>query len=77
VRNRLEWDGDRVIDLHLWQIGPGHLACIIALVSDAPRPPSAYKARLTGIPGLRHITVEVEPCPGHHSHLRPVAYTTT
>ena len=41
VRNRLERDGDRVIDLHLWQIGPGHLACIVALVSDAshtPRP---------------------------------------
>jgi hypothetical protein len=27
-------------------------------VSDAPHPPSVYKARLTGIPGLSHITVE-------------------
>jgi cation diffusion facilitator family transporter len=70
VRDRLERDGDRVIDLHLWQIGPGHLACIVALVSDASHPPSVYKARLTGIPGLSHITVEVEPCLGHHPHLR-------
>ena len=73
VRNRLERDGDRVTDLHLWQIGPGHLACIVALVSDASHSPSAYKARLAGIPGLSHVTIEVEPCPGHHPHLRQVA----
>lgn len=73
VRERLEREGDRVMDLHLWQVGPGHLACIVALVSDAPRPPSAYKAQLAGVPGLSHVTVEVEPCPGKHPHLRVVA----
>ena len=73
VRDRLELDGDRVTDFHLWQIGPGHLACIVALVSDVAQPPSVYKARLTGIPGLSHVTVEVEPCPGHHPHLRRAA----
>ena len=35
VRDRLERDRDRVTDIHLWQVGPGHLACIVALVSDA------------------------------------------
>lgn len=73
VRGRLERDGDRVTDLHLWQIGPGHLACIVALVSDASHPPSVYKARLAGIRGLSHVTVEVEPCPGQHPHLRRAA----
>jgi cation diffusion facilitator family transporter len=73
VRDRIERDGDRVTDLHLWQIGPGHLACIVALVSDAAHPPSVYKARLADIAGLSHVTVEVEPCPGHHPHLRRVA----
>jgi cation diffusion facilitator family transporter len=66
VRERLEREGDRVTDLHLWQVGPGHLAAIVALVSDAPQPPSAYKARLTGLPGLSHVTVEVEPCLRRH-----------
>ena len=56
VRERLERDGDRVTDLHLWQIGPGHLACIVALVSDTAQPPSAYKSLLTDIPGLSHVT---------------------
>ena len=73
VRTRLERDGDRVTDLHLWQVGPGHLACIVVLVSDAPRPPSAYKAWLADMPGLSHVTVEVEPCPGEHPHPRAAA----
>lgn len=73
VRERLKREGDRVTDLHLWQVGPGHLACIVALASDAPRPPSAYKAQLVGVPGLSHVTVEVEPCPGKHPHPRVVA----
>lgn len=68
VRGRLERDGDRVTDLHLWQVGPGHLACIAAVVSDRPLAPSAYKARLADVPGLSHVTVEVEPCPADHPH---------
>jgi hypothetical protein len=70
VRERLERDGDRMTDLHLWQIGPGHLACVVALVSDTLRSASAYKARLTDISGLSHITVEVEVCP---ATIRPCA----
>jgi cation diffusion facilitator family transporter len=73
VRDRIERDGDRVTDFHLWQIGPGHLACIVALVSDAPHPPSVYKGRMAGIPALSHITVEVETCPGQHPHPRRAA----
>ncbi|MDP4003907.1 CDF family Co(II)/Ni(II) efflux transporter DmeF [Methylobacterium sp. NEAU K] len=65
IRARLEKDGDRVSDLHLWQVGPGHRAAVIALVSDAPQPPAHYKARLAGVRGLSHVTVEVQPCPGH------------
>lgn len=62
IRRRLESGGDRISDLHLWQIGPGHHAAVIALVSDDPKAPSVYKARLAGLAGLSHVTVEVEPC---------------
>jgi cation diffusion facilitator family transporter len=57
---------DRVSDLHLWRIGPGHSAAVVSLVSDRPEPPAIYKARLAGIHGLSHVTVEVQPCPGEH-----------
>ncbi|SEH67762.1 cation diffusion facilitator family transporter [Methylobacterium sp. 275MFSha3.1] len=65
IRERLEIGGDRVSDLHLWQLGPGHRAAVIALVSDDPQPPAHYKARLAGVRGLSHVTVEVQPCVGH------------
>jgi cation diffusion facilitator family transporter len=62
VRARLEAEGDKVTDLHLWQVGPGHHAAVISIVSDSPQPPTTYKERLTGIHGLSHVTVEVEGC---------------
>ncbi|HZN30805.1 MAG TPA: CDF family Co(II)/Ni(II) efflux transporter DmeF, partial [Xanthobacteraceae bacterium] len=62
VRQRLEVDGDRLADLHLWRLGPGHAALIVAVVSDHPQAPEAYKSRLRGIAGLSHVTVEVHRC---------------
>jgi len=62
IRDRLETKGDRVTDLHLWQVGPGHRAAVISVVSDKPLPPATYKRRLRGLKGLSHITVEVELC---------------
>src|SRR4051812_39502609 len=69
IRSRLETRGDRVTDLHLWQIGPGHRAAVISLVSEKPLPPATYKRRLGGLKGLSHVTIEVEPC----SHNTPAA----
>ncbi|HEY2246428.1 MAG TPA: CDF family Co(II)/Ni(II) efflux transporter DmeF [Bradyrhizobium sp.] len=62
IRARLETRGDRVTDLHLWQLGPGHRAAVVSLISDDPLPPSRYKRRLSGLHGLSHVTVEVERC---------------
>jgi cation diffusion facilitator family transporter len=63
IRDRLETKGDRVTDLHLWQVGPGHRAAVISVISDNPLPPATYKRRLGGLKGLCHLTVEVELCP--------------
>jgi cation diffusion facilitator family transporter len=65
IRKHLEVDGDRVCDLHLWRLGPGHVGLIAAVVSDHPQAPSAYKHRLDGIAGLSHVTIEVHRCPDH------------
>jgi cation diffusion facilitator family transporter len=62
IRRAIEIDDDRVCDLHVWRLGPGHHAAIVSVVSDRPQPPAAYKERLRGIAGLSHVTVEVEPC---------------
>jgi cation diffusion facilitator family transporter len=63
IRERLEVGGDLITDLHLWQVGPGHRAAVVSLISDHPLPPSAYKQRLAGLPNLCHVTVEIEACP--------------
>jgi cation diffusion facilitator family transporter len=63
IRNRMEVGDDRVTDLHLWQVGPGHCAVLVSLVSDKPKQPAVYKKRLAGLKGLSHVTVEVETCP--------------
>jgi cation diffusion facilitator family transporter len=63
IRARLEAGDDRVTDLHLWQVGPGHCAAVISLVSHEPALPAIYKARLRDLKGLSHVTVEVERCP--------------
>jgi cation diffusion facilitator family transporter len=67
VRSRLEGPGERVIDLHLWRLGPGHHAAICVIASQAPLPAEAYHARLAGLAGLSHVTVEVRGR-GHHGH---------
>ena len=61
IRQTLEHDGDRVSDLHLWRVGPGHMALILSVVSDRPQAPEHYKVMLTGLPEFSHVTVEVHP----------------
>jgi cation diffusion facilitator family transporter len=63
IRKRLEVNDDRVSDLHLWRVGPGHTAVIASVVTHDPQPPSAYKARLDDLPLVSHVTVEVHACP--------------
>jgi cation diffusion facilitator family transporter len=65
IRRRLEINGDKVADLHLWRLGPGHTALIASVVSDHPQAPNIYKARLEGVAGLSHVTVEVHACHDH------------
>lgn len=65
IRTRLEVGGDKVSDLHLWRLGPGHVGLIAAVVSDRPKAPAIYKRRLKGLAGLSHVTIEVHACESH------------
>ncbi len=59
IRHRLEAAGARVLDLHLWRLGPGHHAAIAVVAADAAQAAEAYRARLKDVPGLSHLTIEV------------------
>jgi cation diffusion facilitator family transporter len=61
IRSALETGGDRITDLHVWQLGPGRHGAIVALISARPQPPAAYRARLAHLDELAHVTVEIRP----------------
>ena len=63
MRAAIEADADnQVVDLHVWRVGPRHLAVIATVVTHRPRPPSHYKALLDRFAELAHVTVEVQSC---------------
>jgi cation diffusion facilitator family transporter len=60
IRAAIEADGDRLTDLHLWRLGPGHLGAIAAVATTHPRDAQFYRERLADVPSLSHLTVEVD-----------------
>jgi cation diffusion facilitator family transporter len=59
LRSTIERAGDRLIDLHLWRLGPGHLGAVISVVTGNNRDAAFYRSRLSTFTSLSHVTVEV------------------
>jgi cation diffusion facilitator family transporter len=59
VREAIESDGDRLVDLHLWRLGPGHLGALVSVRTNKSRDCAFYRERLKNYKSLSHITVEV------------------
>ncbi|MCB2149280.1 MAG: CDF family Co(II)/Ni(II) efflux transporter DmeF, partial [Deltaproteobacteria bacterium] len=49
----------RVVDLHLWAVGPGIYAAIVSLAAKNPQSPDAYRRLIPADLELVHVTVEV------------------
>jgi cation diffusion facilitator family transporter len=60
VRAAIERDGDRLADLHLWRVGPGHLGAILSVATAKPRDAEHYRRLLGPFHNLSHVTVEVQ-----------------
>ena len=60
LREAIEADGDRLADLHMWRLGPGHLGAIVSVITQKQRTPSFYRARLARFRSISHVTIEVE-----------------
>ena len=59
VRAMVEATGDRVTDLHLWRLGPGHMGVILSVMTGTQRGPDYYRSLLGRFHALSHVTVEV------------------
>src|SRR6516164_5530332 len=60
MRATIETDGDRLTDLHLWRLGPGHLGAIVSVATRQERGTDYYQALLGRFRALSHVTVEVQ-----------------
>ena len=60
MRALIETDGDRLTDLHLWRLGPGHLGAILSVATPRPRGPDYYQSLLSRFRALSHVTVQVQ-----------------
>ncbi len=58
------YDAD-VADVHIWEFGPGQLACQLSIIAHEHLEPDSVRATLSGIPHLTHVTVEVNRCREH------------
>ncbi|HZK98416.1 MAG TPA: CDF family Co(II)/Ni(II) efflux transporter DmeF [Caulobacteraceae bacterium] len=61
IRRAVQAQGDRIDDLHLWRLGPGHLGAIVAIATaEEGRGPRHYRRLLAQFPTLSHVTIEVQ-----------------
>jgi cation diffusion facilitator family transporter len=60
MREMIETDGDRLTDLHLWRLGPGHLGAILCVATQRQRGPEYYQSLLRRFRALSHVTVQVQ-----------------
>jgi Co/Zn/Cd efflux system component len=59
MQHLIESGGDKLADLHIWRLGPGHLGAIMSIVTTQPRDAEYYRGRLSRFGMLSHLTVEV------------------
>ena len=60
IRDIIEGEGAAIVDLHVWQLGPGHHGAIVSLTADQPKSPDHYRQKLAALRELSHVTIEVD-----------------
>jgi cation diffusion facilitator family transporter len=66
LKRSIESDGDQLVDLHLWRLGPGHLGAIVSVATATQREEQYYRTKVARFRSLSHLTIEVR-------HLAPIA----
>jgi cation diffusion facilitator family transporter len=59
LRQKIERDGDKLTDLHLWRLGPGHLGAILSVETDSERGIDFYRAAAERVAHFSHLTIEI------------------
>lgn len=60
VRQAIEFSDDhRVVDLHLWTVGPGIHSAVVSIVSRVPQSPGYFKSLIPDHLPIQHLSIEV------------------
>ena len=59
VRAALETQGDRLVDWHVWRLGPGHFGAVACVETASAREVGEYRAKIAALAPLSHLTVEI------------------
>ena len=60
LKRSIEDDGDQLVDLHLWRLGPGHLGAIVSVATAKQQEEQYYRAKLARFRSLSQLTIEVK-----------------
>ncbi len=60
IKQAIEFSDDhRIVDFHLWTVGPGIYASVLSVVSRAPQEPAYFKSLVPDHLPIQHISIEV------------------
>ncbi len=71
LRGAIEREGDLLVDLHLWRLGPGHLGAILSIETTSERETDDYRQAVQGVARFSHLTIEVSRRPQSADRARP------
>lgn len=59
LKRSIENEGDQLLDLHLWRLGPGHLGAILCVATATQREENYYRSRVARFRSVSHLTIEI------------------
>jgi cation diffusion facilitator family transporter len=61
IRAAIAARGGRVVDLHLWQLGPGRQGCVLAVAYSGACTLEELRTAVRGVGAIDHLTIEIRP----------------
>lgn len=61
VRSRVDEQGSRTLDVHLWVLAPGRHALLLSVLDSPGLDVARLRGRLAELPALIHVTLDVVP----------------
>lgn len=61
-----EASAGEVVDMHVWEMGPNEVCCVVALAAHKPVDIETCRRIVTQETAVDHLTIELRPCAGEH-----------